>query len=177
MKRILSLAVFAFLGGTIVLAQAPPMPKPGPEHQKLHYFVGEWKTTGDMKPGPMGPGGKFTSTDHNQMLGDFFLVINSDGSGAMGNFKEVAVLGYDSAKKSYTYNAFNSMGEHEVSSGQVSGDTWTWLSPEQEMAGKKMKGRFILKEASPTEYTFKFDMSVNGGEWQNAMEGKASKVK
>lgn len=34
------------------------MPKPGPEHKKLDYFTGSWACDSDVKPGPMGPGGK-----------------------------------------------------------------------------------------------------------------------
>ena len=177
MKRMVTVAMFAVLVAGIVLAQAPPMPKPQPEHQKLHYFVGEWKSEGEMKASPFGPAGKFTSTDHNQMLGDFFLVMHSDGSGPMGAFKEVAVMGYDAKAKKYTYAGYDSMGEHDTSSGTISGDTWTWQSPEQEMGGKKVKGRFILKEVSPSSYTYTFDSSTDGGPWTKVMEGKATKVK
>lgn len=177
MKRMVTIAMFAVLFASLVLAQGPPMPKPQPEHQKLHYFVGEWKSEGEMKASPFGPAGKFTSTDHNQMLGEFFLVMHSEGSGPMGPIKEVAVMGYDAKAKKYTYDGYSSMGEHDTSTGTVSGNTWTWLSPEQEMGGKKLKGRFILKEVSPTSYTYTFDSSTDGGPWTNLMEGKATKVK
>lgn len=177
MKRMVTVAMFAAVFAGVVLAQAPPMPKPQPEHQKLQYFVGEWKSEGEMKPGPFGPGGKFTSTDHNQMIGDFFLVMHSEGSGPMGPMKEVAVMGYDADGKKYTYDGYSSMGAHETSTGTMSGDTWTWMSPEQEMGGKKVKGRFILTQVSPTSYTYTFDSSVEGGPWTKVMEGKATKVK
>src|SRR5947208_2917277 len=75
-------------------AQAPPqMPKPGPEHQRLHYFVGDWETITEAKPSPFGPGGKITAKDHNVMLGDFFVVFHSDSTGPMGQQKTVAVMG------------------------------------------------------------------------------------
>ena len=45
------------------------------------------------------------------------------------------------------------------------------------LGGKKVKGRFILKETSPTSYTYAYDMSVDGGAWTSIMEGKATKVK
>jgi hypothetical protein len=172
-----AVATFAALFACAVLAQGPPMPKPQPEHQKLHYLVGEWKSEGEMKASPFGPAGKFTSTDHNQMLGDFYLIMHSDGSGPMGPIKEVAVIGYDVKAKEYTYNGYSSLGEHDTSNGSISGSTWTWLSPEQEMGGKKVKGRFIMKEVSPTAYTYTFDTSTDGGTWARVMEGKASKVK
>jgi hypothetical protein len=53
----------------------------------------------------------------------------------------------------------------------------TNYSPEQEMGGKKVKGRFILKEVPPGSYTYTFDSSTDGGPWTKVMEGKATKVK
>jgi Protein of unknown function (DUF1579) len=178
MKRTIAIpSMLLVVLGAQLLAQAPPMPQPAPEHQRLHYFVGEWKTEGTMKPSPWGPGGKFTTTDHNTMLGDFFLVMHSDGTSPMGPVKEVAVMGYDPKEKTYTYEGFDNMGMHDVSKGTISGKTWTWLSPEQDMGGKKVKGRFILTEVSPTSYTYSYDMSGDGGAWTNIMEGKSTKVK
>jgi len=177
MKRVLAAATSVVTFAGAAFAQGPQMPKPAPEHQRLNYYVGEWKSEGEMKASPFGPGGKFTSTDHNRMLGDFFLVLESQGSGPMGATKEVAVIGYDSKAKTYTYDNFASMGMHGTSLGTVSGDTWTWLSPEQEMGGKKVKGRFTLKEVSPTEYTYTYDVSTDGGTWTNVMVGKSTKTR
>ncbi len=75
---------------------------------------------GEAKASPFGPAGKFASTDHNRMLGDFFLVIHSEGSGPIGPIKEIAVLGYDAKAKHDTYVGYNSMGLHETSTGTVS---------------------------------------------------------
>ena len=60
-----TLMAFVMVATTIVTsaAQAPPMPKPGPEHQALAVFVGNWTFSGEMKPGAMGPGGKLPGTD------------------------------------------------------------------------------------------------------------------
>ena len=151
------LMALAFTAGT-ALAQAPPMPKAGPEHQRLHYFLGEWKNEGEMKPGPWGPGGKFTSTDDARMLGDFFVATKTEGTGPMGPMKGMSFLGYDSKQKVYTYDAFSSTGEHEESTGSVSGKTWTWTA-DSEMGGKMIKGRFIINQESPTAYNYHFDTS------------------
>ena len=101
------------LSALFAAAQAPPqMPKPGPEQKNLAYFAGNWKITGDMKAGPMGPGGKFTGSEHIEwMPGGFFLVSHSQGSSAMGKESGMAVYGYDTEKKTYTYDEFNSRGE------------------------------------------------------------------
>jgi hypothetical protein len=168
----------AVMVANVALAQAPPpMPKAGPEQQRLHYFVGNWKSEGEMKASPFGPAGKFSSMDEARMLGDFYVVTNSKGTGPMGPMTEVAILGYDAKLKAYTYDDFNTIGQHEKATGHVSGKTWTWTSDE-EMGGKVMKGKFVLTEVSPTSYTFKFDMSTdNGKTWANMMEGKSTKVK
>jgi hypothetical protein len=152
-----------------------PMPKPGPELKALDYFAGAWAMEGESKPGPWGPGGKFTGTAKNEWMdGGFFLVGKSEFGGAMGEGKGLAVMGYDPENKMYTYNEFNSMGENVSSKGNLEGDTWTWLT-EQKMQGKVMKSRFIFKQLSPTSYTFKFDMAPEGSELATVMEGKATK--
>ena len=178
MKRTLTLALLAVvIFAEAVWAQAPPqMPKPGPEQKKLAYFIGRWNTEGELKPGPMGPGGKFTSSDQNTWFpGGFFVVLHSNGKSPMGASHEIAFMGYDPEEKVYTYNSFDNMGEHDVSKGALEGDTWTWNS-ESKMGGQTMKGKFTIKEVSPTEYTFKFEMSTDGNTWTTAVEGKSTKV-
>ncbi len=65
MKRTATIGSLFFSVFTLALwAQAPPqMPKPGPEHQRLHYFVGDWETITEAKPSPFGPGGKITAKE------------------------------------------------------------------------------------------------------------------
>ena len=170
--------VMAVMVANAAMAQGPPpTPKAGPEQQRLHYFVGNWKSEGEMKASPFGPAGKFTSTDETHMLGDFYLVTNSKGTGPMGAMTEVAIIGYDAKQKAYTYDNYSTMGLHEVSTGNPSGKIWTWTSNE-EYGGKKMMGKFVLTEVSATSYTYKYDMSTdNGKTWEHIMDGKATKVK
>lgn len=167
----LSLMIFAALSS----AAQMPIPKPAPELGKLDYLAGDWISDGDMKPSPMGPGGKMSSTDHVQwMEGKFFLVMHSKFKGAMGDGVALAVMGYDPEKKVYTYNEFDSMGQSDRSTGTVDGDTWTWTSDEN-MGGQPMKGRYTMKVLSPTAYNFKFELSKDGTEWATVMDGKATK--
>jgi hypothetical protein len=158
-------------------AQQPPQPpKPGPEQKNLGYFAGNWKVTGDVKPGPMGPGGKFTGTEHAEwMPGGFFLVSHTQGSSPMGKETGLSIYGYDSEKKVYTYDEFNSAGENVHATGSFDGKVWSWTS-EMTMGGKPIKGRFVLTETSPTAYTFKFDMSQDGTNWMPIMDGSGTKA-
>src|SRR6185437_3442698 len=57
-------AVIVVIGVQLAAAQGQAASQPGPEHQRLGYFVEKWKAEGEIKPGPMGPGGKITSTDN-----------------------------------------------------------------------------------------------------------------
>ena len=168
--------VVAFVASNIALAQGPPMPKAGPEQQRLKYFVGTWKSEGEMKASDFGPAGKFTSTDESRMLGDFFIVTNSKGNGSMGPMDEVATLGYDPKLKAYIYSSYNSLGMHDQATGHVSGKVWTWTN-EEDMGGKKVKGKFTITEVSATSYTYSFDTSTDGKTWTNVMQGKATKTK
>jgi len=179
MQRTLLLAMAAlFLSASGALAQGPPqMPKPAPEVQRLGYFVGKWQGEGELKPGPFGPGGKFTTSDNNEWFpGGFFLVMHSEQKSPMGNGQGMMVVGYNADDKVYTFHAIDSMGEAETATGTVQGDTWTWLG-ESKMGGRPFKSRFTIKELSPTSYSMKFDMSTDGTNWMTMMEGKATKVK
>lgn len=165
---------------TMCLAVAFPaaqtdIQKPAPELKKLNYFVGTWAAEGEIKPGPMGSGGKFTGTNRVEWMdGEYFLVTHSDFSGVMGKGTETAYMGYDSEDKTYTYDSFNSMGEADHAKGTLDGDTWTWLS-ETRMGAQSMKARLTIKVISPTAYHFRFEMSPDGVKWSNILEGNDAK--
>jgi len=153
------------------------MPKPGPEHKKLDIFAGSWTLEGDMKPGPMGPGGKMTESEKCEwMEGGFYLVCHSDFKSSMGNGSGISVMGYSADEKSYTYREFNSWGEFDDSKGSIDGDTWTWTSDEK-MGGMSMKGKFTMKITSPTTYNLTFERSQDGTKLTTVMDGKATKGK
>ena len=165
---------FMVLVAISVVAQMP-MPKPAPELSKLDYFAGNWISDVDLKPSPMGPGGKMSSEDQvHWMDGKFFLVLHSEFKGAMGDGSSLSIMGYDPEHKVYTYTEYNSMGQVEHSTGTLDGNTWTFTSDEN-FNGQMMKGRFTMNTASPKEYTYKYEMSKDGMEWTTVMDGKATR--
>lgn len=170
-----ALALVAPAALDIAAAQAP---KPGPEHARLGYFVGKWKSEGEIKPGSMGPGGKTSSTDNCEWFdGRYSVVCRSEGTTPMGPSKNLGILSYNAEEKVYTYYGVDntSMNMASVPRGTVQGSTWTYTD-ESTMGGKKVKSRVIIKEVSPTEYTFRMDFQGPDGKWAPVMESKNTKV-
>jgi hypothetical protein len=182
MKRtfaLLAASVVVSLVAVQLAAQAPPAaPKPGPEHQRLGYFVGKWTVEGEMKASPMGPGGKVTSTDTCEWFeGHFAVVCHSNGKTPMGVSKSVGIMSYSPEEKVYTYYGVDNsnMTMASVPRGTVQGKTWTYTD-ESMMGGKKVKSRVTLKELSPTAYTFTMELQGPDGKWAPMMESKSTKV-
>ncbi|MGA8432739.1 MAG: DUF1579 family protein [Candidatus Sulfotelmatobacter sp.] len=174
MKRITMFVAGCLLCATAALAQMEA-PKPGPELKKLDVLTGSWTMDGDMKPGPMGPGGKITEHDKCAwMEGGFFVVCHSDFQSSMGNGVAISIMGYSPDDKAYTYREFNSMGEFDDSKGTIDGDTWAWTN-EQKMNGVTLKGKYTMKILSPTSYNFAYEISQDGTKWTLVMDGKATK--
>jgi Protein of unknown function (DUF1579) len=181
MKNVVGLSLLVLLALVLVAttgAQGPSgPPKPGPEHEKLSYFVGKWASEGDMKPGPFGPGGKATFIENCEWYeGKFAVVCKSEGEMAAMKIKGLEVMGYDQGEKTYTYFETNTMGENVFSRGTVDGDTWTWTG-ESKMEGKPVHTRFTLKRVSQDTATYKFEMSTGSDPLAVIMEGKQTRQK
>jgi hypothetical protein len=167
----------AFLSASLA-AQAPQAPKPGPEHEKLGYFVGKWTSEGEMKPSPFGPAGKMTMTETCEWFeGRFVVLCRSEGKGPMGAVKGVGIMSYSPEEKVYTYYGADSTGMTmaSVPRGTVQGNTWTFTD-EGMMKGQKVKSRMTLTVQSPTAYTFNWEMLGADGKWNSVMEGKATRA-
>jgi Protein of unknown function (DUF1579) len=172
-------AAVSLLGFQFASAEDPKAPKSEPENQRLGYYVGHWTMEGEMKPGAMGPGGKFTGTSKCDWFeGRFTVVCNTVGTTPTGPSKGIDILGYSSEEKVYTYYGVDNSGMvmATVPRGTVKGDTWTFTD-ESMMGGKKVKTRVTIKELSPSAYTFKMDAPGADGKWATVMESKSTKSK
>lgn len=158
-------------------AQAPTAPTPGPEHQKLGYFVGKWTAEGTMAPSPFGPGGKTISHDDCQWFdGKFAVVCRSEGQSPAGPSKGLGILSYSAEEKAYTYYGLDNtaMTMSTVPRGTVAGATWTYTD-DSKMGGKLVKSRYVFKELSATSYTFKWELLGEDGKWMTIMDGTTKK--
>ncbi|HYM74981.1 MAG TPA: DUF1579 family protein [Candidatus Dormibacteraeota bacterium] len=151
---------------------------PGPEVKKLDYFVGAWTTECTIVQGPWGMGGKFTSSATNEwMSGNFFVSQHNDFKMPPelgGEGKGASFMGYDSDQSVYTLDAFNSQGRRESWKGSLAADTWTWTGS-QTYAGQEFQQKMTIKTLSPTSYSVKFEISMDGKNFMTFMEGKATK--
>ena len=160
----------------VAAAQAPT--KPRPAHARQGYFVGKWNAEGEMKPGPMGPGGKFTASDNCEWFeGRYSVICHSEGTMPAGPSKSVGIMGYSVEDKVYTYYGTDNSGMTmaSVPRGTLQGDTWTY-NDQGTMGGQKYKSRVTIKELSPTSYTFRMEVQGPDGKWAPVMESKNTKV-
>ena len=176
MNRRLALIPFLFVLAGVAWGQMGG--PPGPEVKKLDYFLGTWTSEGTIAQGPWGVGGKFTATSTNEWLpGNFFMQAQSESKMPAeigGDNKAVMIMGYDSQQSTYTSDRFSSLGQHESSKGSLSGDTWTWTNTSN-YGGMEIQGKLTMKTLSPTSYTFKYEISMDGKTWTPFMDGKATK--
>ncbi len=170
---VLVIAAWTSAGSGLTPPDSQPILFPTPEHEKMNYFAGDWKLQGTMKVSSTVSGGDFTSTEHSEWVsGNFFLQTQSSMHSVMGDVRGVRVMEYNADDKVYTYNAYNSLGEHQMATGHVMDHVWTWTS-EAKMNGVIAKGRYTITVVSPLVYTFKYETQTPAGAWSTVMEGKA----
>jgi len=173
-------AVIAILLSSFVVAQAPQQTSaPGvtPQHQRMGYFVGDWTASGTSKISPKSPGAPFTLKEHSEFVTDgYFLETKTSMKSELGTVNSQRVMGYNVEDKVYTYNVYNSLGEHQVALGHVNGNTWTWNS-EEKLNGLVITGRYTIVETGPDTLTFKSEVADPKGGWVTVMEGKAQRVR
>lgn len=154
----------------------PAGPRPGPEVERLSYFVGAWSSTGQIKPGPLGDGGAMRGRDScGWMPGKFFVGCMMQSESPMGRIQTEGIMGWDADKKVYSWTSFDSMGRREMATGTYDDGVWTW-SGESKVGDKMVKTRYIVSDTTPEAYAFRWETSPDGKDWKSMMEGKVTKM-
>jgi hypothetical protein len=93
-----------------VLAQMPPAPKPGPEHEILKRDVGVWDATVEMQGPPGTPPAVSKGTETVSLMGGGLWQITEFKGEMMGQaFEGRGATGYDLNKKKYVGTWVDSM--------------------------------------------------------------------
>ena len=165
----------------VVLALAPPSmaqaqpPKPGPEVQKLAYFLGTWKGAGEVTEEQLK--GKSSGTKTCEWFeGGFHLMCRTEATGPQGKRSELSVMAFDEEAKIYTWYTITSDGFTLFAKGSLTGSTLTWQWEEKGW-GKPATFRITQDLSSPTSLSYLVETSSAGGPWTVIEKGKATKVK
>jgi len=140
-------------------AATAQQPKPGPEVQKLGYYLGSWRGEGETKGGPFGPAGKLSSTTTCEWFaGGFQLVCRGEQTGPTGTRAFLNIRAYDEAAKAYTEYGIGSFGETEYNTGGSIVENKRTFVLDSEVGGKPAKIRYTEVQESPTFFTYQVEV-------------------
>lgn len=175
MRVVLTTAGLAVGLVAAALAAQAPTQKPAAEHARLAAFAGQWLYTGTAKASPLGPAGTVTSTETCEWFdGGFHLVCRAKGTGPKGPMTGMSVMGYDPARKAYTYHAITSQGDNIFVRGKVAEKVWTW-SDETTVDGKAVKILVTVTEQTPSAYGVRVEASMDNAPLMLVEEGTSTK--
>ena len=178
MKRVtLLLSLLVFCSATAMQTQAQA-PKPDPAMKKLHVWVGRWTFDGEQKPGPLGPGGKFTGECNCHMiLGGFFLQCQCQERLLNSEMPVLEIFGYDPVNKNFPSEFYFGEGSRISWVLTITGTTSNWAG-KWTVAGKQyqVKQNIVLSPDS-TSMTHKGEISADGETWTPFLEAEWTKAK
>jgi hypothetical protein len=157
---------------------ADPAPKPGPEVQKLGYYIGSWEGHGETKAGPFGKAGKLSShMKCSWFAGGYQVVCRGEETGPSGTRGFLNILAYDEETKGYTEYSISSFGEAEYDrGGSLVGNRLTFLV-DAEAGGEHSKFRYTEIHLSPALLSYQAEMASKDGSWTMLAQGTITKVK
>lgn len=149
------------------------MPKPTAEHKKLEKLVGDWTGEEKMAPSPWDAGGSGIGHVINTVALDGFNVIQEyeQQRGGKTSFRGHGVFSYDVNARCYVLHWWDSMGMGvNEFRGQFNGDVLSMT-----FAGVHGHNRCIFDVSKPGRYAFTMDVSPDGQNWKNFMQGGYTK--
>jgi len=135
--------------------QAPPMPKPGPEHETLKMDVGTWNAVVEFTPGPGAPPMTSKGIEVNTIgCGGLCLITDFKGESMPGvAFHGHGVTAWDPMKKKYVGSWTDSMSQG-LMTGESTYDsaakklTGTMEGPDMTGAVTKVRNVVDVKDAN-----------------------------
>lgn len=164
----------------LALGQGTPTqpPKPGPEHQKLAGFVGNWTTEGEATENPFGPVEKWSGKIKSEWFPGNFAVVRhvEEKFSVSGENLGLEVIAYDGTAKTYTWYGVDNQGGTALAKASISGEVLTALW-EYEAKGKIYKIRGTLKGLGSDRLTWVGEYSEDGAVWKTYQHSTDIRVK
>jgi len=178
MKRISVLLLVLMVCFATAMQAQVQAPKPGPEVKKLSVYLGHWTYEGESKPGPWGPGGKFTGErDVRWILRGFYLETRVREKGPAGESQSIEIDGYDPVNKTFTWAVYVDNGEMASGVATFSSGTTETYSGKSVGGGKQylIRGTDVFAP-DLLSFTEKDEASTDGKTWMTVWEYKATKA-
>ena len=178
MKSLIQLIAAGGLLAAALAQQSSQPPKPGPEHQKLRLWLGEWTYEGESQTTFLGPGGQFTGRMTGRpILNGFGAELVFIERGTSGETQTVEVDGYDPVARNYPYVAISSDGSLFQGAFTMNGTVATWEGISV-ANGRRFKDRGTdAVAADGMSFTKRWEISEDGKTWVPSGTLKATKLK
>jgi Protein of unknown function (DUF1579) len=151
-----------------IQSQGQPI-APSAEIQRLHLFVGKWKTEGETHASADAPAVKVTGVDTYEWLsGKFFLVHRANGQIGNEELNKIEFIGYDPSSQTYSCHCFDSRGNSDLFQATLRDHTWT-------IEGKSSRFTGVFANTGNT-LTGQWEQSSDGVNWLPWMDVKLTKV-
>jgi hypothetical protein len=134
----------ATAASTASAMQAPAMPKPGPEHERLKADVGTWDAVVEMAEAPNAPMSSSKGLEKSTLLGGMWLITDFETDLGGMPFRGHGITGWDAAKKKYVGSWVDSMAA-SIGMGE---STW-------DAASKTLSGSFVGADGNGGSMTMK----------------------
>jgi hypothetical protein len=141
------------------------------DQKKLDVMAGKWSIEVDTKATPLSPANKAAGTEECSWFANRHLVCRSDAKGSAGTYSQMRTLSYVPARKQYAVYTVDSLGSALVAYGQVTGDTWTFITEQP-----AFNVRLTLKTAAGG-YTALAEFAGPDGKFLALSEVKATRAK
>ena len=184
MKSIAAGLLLCWLAIPVCSAQSPqamrshaaPAPAPSQQQTAMGYFAGYWKITGTTRISPTSQAVQFSGTANGEWVpGNYFLEIKYVTHGPLGDVHMVRMMEYNDSDDVYTYNEYNSLGEHVVGAGSIEGQKWIWDTTKK-LNGVTTKGRYIVTFVTQDAYSYTSEVQKPGGGWLKITQATATRA-